>query len=90
MFDDRIGLLFRTVGIQECSGDVYDFLSLEVHHQGRLFRYFCHNGRFQVLGDCQFLQCFHILHRDEESALAVGIQHLVEDRIGVKADTWLA
>ena len=66
VFDDRIGLLLRTVGIQECSGNVYDFLALEVHHQGRLFRYFCHNGRFQVFGNCQFLECFHILCRNND------------------------
>ena len=63
----NIDMLFCTVGIQECTGDIYNLLAIPVHHQIRLFCYLRNNGCFEVFCISQLFEARNILCRNNNS-----------------------
>ena len=56
----NINMFFRTVGIQECTGQVYNLFAVPCHFQRRFFCYSGNNCCFQIFLECQFFKSFYV------------------------------
>ena len=56
-----------TVGIQKITGDVYDFFSMEAHHQTALLCNDCDNAGIQILFICKLLEFLKFIRFNQNS-----------------------
>ena len=57
----HIDVFFRTIGIQECTGQMYDLFAVPCHFQCRFFCYSGNHCCFQVFLECQFFESFYVI-----------------------------